>query len=94
MIQRTGNGLVADCGPHRLAPDRPPKTHVPHQPGDCAACGREAFASQLTPDLAYAVDAEVLFEHTPDHDPQISVAADSVWQPSGIDASGDMSVIS
>src|SRR5271154_502442 len=55
MIQRTGGDLVADRCPQRLAPDRPLKAHVPHQPGDRAACDREAFPPQLPPDLAHAI---------------------------------------
>ena len=57
-IQRTESRLVADRCPQRLAPDRPPKAHIPHQPGDRAASDAEAFPPQLTPDLAHAIDAE------------------------------------
>jgi hypothetical protein len=62
VIQRTESCLVADRCPQRFAPDRPLKAHVPHQPGDCAASGAEAFPPQLTPDLAHAMDAEILLE--------------------------------
>ncbi len=93
VIQRTGGRLVADRCPHRLAPDRPLKAHVPHQPGDRAARGAEALPPQLTPDLAHAIDAEVLLEHAPDLDLQIRVAADPVGQPGGIGAPGSMGMI-
>ena len=92
-IQRTGGRLVADRCPQRLAPDGSPKTHVPHQPGDRASSSAEAFPPQLTPDLAHAIDAEVLLEHAPDLDLQISVAADPVGQAGGIGAPGGMGVI-
>jgi len=54
-----------------------------NQPGDHAASGAEAFPPQLPPDLAHAIDAEVLLEHAPDLDLQISVSADPVGQTEG-----------
>src|SRR5271155_3273773 len=71
MIHRTGGRLVADRCPQRLAPDRSPKAHAPHQSRHRAASCGEAFPPQLTPDLAHAIDAEVLLEHAPDLDLQI-----------------------
>ena len=59
------------------------KAHVPHQPGDRAARDREAFPPQLPPDLAHAIDAEVLIEHPPDLDFQIRVAADPLGRREG-----------
>ena len=56
------------------------KAHVPHQPGDRAARDREAFPPQLPPDLAHAIDAEVLIEHPPDLDFKIRVAPDPLGQ--------------
>ena len=93
MIQRTEGCLVADRCPQRLATDRPPNAHVPHQPGDRTARDGEAFPPQLPPDFAHAIDAEVLLEHAPDLDLQIRVAADPVGQPGGISAAGDMGMI-
>ncbi len=93
MIQRTGNRLVADRRAHRLAPDRSPKAHVPHQSGDRAASRVEALPPQLAPDLANAVDAEILLEYALDLDPQIGVAADPVGQTGGIGAPGKMGMI-
>ncbi len=40
--------------------------HAPHEPLDCAAGDVEALSPQLPPDLAHAVDLEILGEHTPD----------------------------
>src|SRR5271157_1700423 len=93
MIKRARSRLVADRGAQRLAADRSPKAHVPHQPGDRAACGAEAFPPQLTPDLADAIDAEVFLEHAPDLDAQISVPAKPMRQSGGINPPGDMIVI-
>ena len=53
VIQRTESRLVADRCPQRFAPDRSPKAHILHQPGDRAASGAEAFPPQLPPDLAH-----------------------------------------
>ena len=86
MIERTGGGLVADRCPQRLAPDRPPKAHVPHQPGHRTARDGEALPPQLPPDLAHAIDAEVLLEDASDLDFQIRVAADPLGQAGGIGA--------
>ena len=93
MVERTGGGLVADRCPQRLAPDRPLKAHVPHQPGNRAARDREAFPPQLPPDLAHAIDAEVRLEHAPDLDLQIRVAADPLGQAGGIGAPGGAGVV-
>ena len=93
MIQRTGGRLVADRRAQRLAPDRSPKAHIPHQPGDGAACGGEAFPPQLPPDLAHAIDTKILPEHALDLNLQICVAAEPVGQTGGISAPGDMGMI-
>jgi hypothetical protein len=90
MIQRTGGPLVADRRAQRLASDRSPKAHIPHQPGDGAACGGEAFPPQLPPDLAHAIDTKILREHALDLNLQIGVAAQPVGQMGGISAPGGM----
>ncbi len=64
-VKRARRCLVASCGLHRLAPDRAGQTHLAHQSLHRAARHVEAFAPQLAPDLAHAVDREVLFEHAP-----------------------------
>jgi hypothetical protein len=89
MIQRTGGRLVADRRAQRLAPDRSPKADIPHQPGDGAACGGEAFPP-LPPDLAHAIDTKILPKHALDLNLQICVAAEPVGQTGGISAPGDM----
>src|SRR4051812_30555988 len=50
---------IADGGPNALAPHHTLQAHLPHQPGDRAACDLSPFALQLAPDLAHAIDAEV-----------------------------------
>jgi hypothetical protein len=49
---------------------------------------------KLPPDLAHAIDAEVLLEHPPDLDLQIGVSADPIGQTAGIGAPGEMGMIS
>jgi hypothetical protein len=90
MIQRTGGPLVVDRRAQRLASDRSPKAHIPHQPGDGAACGGEAFPPQRPPDLAHAIDTKILREHALDLNLQIGVAAQPVGQMAGISAPGGM----
>ena len=70
---------------------RPWKAHVPHQPGDRAARDAEALPPQLPPDLAHAIDAEVLLEYAAD---LRRVAADPASpQSGGIGALGGMGMI-
>src|SRR5690606_10610276 len=57
--------LVADGGLHRLAADHALQAHALHQPCDSTAGDVEALPLHLPPDLAHAVDAEVLVEHPP-----------------------------
>jgi hypothetical protein len=66
MIQRTRRGLVADRGFDRLATDHALLAQAPHQSLHGASGDVLALAAQLPPDLAQAVDVEVLREDTPD----------------------------
>lgn len=63
QIERARRCPVAHRGADGLAADRPLKTQFPHQPRHRAAGDGEAFAPQLTPHLAHAIDPEVLLEH-------------------------------
>ena len=74
LVQRTRRFLVRDRCPVRLAAD----AHVVHQPCHLAPRHIEAFPKELPPDLADAVDAPVLFENTPDLEPQSSIATRTV----------------
>jgi hypothetical protein len=60
VIERARRSLVADRGPHRLATDYPLQTQIAHQPLDGASGHGEALAVHLPPDLAHAVNAEIL----------------------------------
>ena len=80
--------IVVRIGLPRIAP----KAHVPHQPGHRAASGVETFPPQLSPDLAYAIDAEVFLEYAPDLDADQRLGK-PIRQSRGINAPGDMIVI-
>ena len=80
LVQRALGLLVGDRSLVRLAPDDALNTHVLHQSGDCATGDIEAFPIQLTPDLAYAIDAPVFFEDKLDLGPQHCVAPGAIRQ--------------
>jgi hypothetical protein len=63
VIAWTRRSFVGHRSAHALAPDHPLQTHTAHQPFDSAAGNLKALAFELPPDLACAVDAEVLIEH-------------------------------
>ena len=73
---------VADGGAHPLATDHASQTHGPHQPRHRAASNVEPFAPQLPPDLADAVDAEVLLERAANLQPE-RIVTPSPSRPSG-----------
>ncbi|BDG74365.1 hypothetical protein Rmf_42940 [Roseomonas fluvialis] len=54
---------MADRRPDWLAADHALRTHAAHQARHSASRQVMAFAVQLPPDLAQAVDAEVLLKH-------------------------------
>ena len=66
VVQRARRGLVADSRSDRLTPNHPLQAHAPHQPLDRAAGNVKTFPLELPPNLAHAVDLEILGEHTPD----------------------------
>ena len=49
------------------------QAHGFHEPRHGAPSYRDAFARQLSPDLANAIDAEVLLEYPPDVDRQLAI---------------------
>ena len=93
VIQRTWRGLVADRGLDGFAADDPLQTHVPHQSRHCATGNIEAFALELSPDLAHAVDPEVLLEDAPDLDLQRGVLPGARRQLGRIAPLGHMGVV-
>src|SRR5215207_4559362 len=75
VIQRARCGLIADRRAHRLAPDHPLQAHGLHQTLYGAARNIEAFALQLPPDLANAIDPNVLLEDPANFNLQRGVAS-------------------
>src|SRR3979409_582824 len=73
VIQRARHRLIADRRPHGLATDRALQAKARHHPPDGAAGNREAFSTQLPPELPHAVDAEVLREDPLNLDLQFGV---------------------
>ena len=74
-VERTGGRLVRERRFDRLATDDPLKPHRPHQPGRGATGDIEALPLQLPPDLAHAIDPEVLLKDTAYLDLQSDIAA-------------------
>jgi hypothetical protein len=66
MIQGAWRGFVADRRLDRLAADSALQTYRLHQPLYRTASNLAAFPPHLPPDLARAVDLEILCEHTLD----------------------------
>jgi hypothetical protein len=71
----------------------PCQTHVPHQSRYCAAGNVEAFAFELAPDLAHAIDGEVLIEDAPDLDLQPGTLPCARRQLGRIAPLGNMAVV-
>src|SRR5690606_2960727 len=92
LVEWTRCRLVADGGLHRLAADHALQAHAPHQPGDSTTGNVEALPLPLPPDLAYAVDAEVLVEHAPHLLLQGFIPLCTGWQSGRIGSSGSMLV--
>ena len=62
VIQRARSCLVADSRADGLAPDRSLKVHIAHQPLYRTPRHVMVLAPQLPPDLAHAIDSEVVIE--------------------------------
>ncbi len=90
VIQRARRGLVADRRAHRLAADHPLQAHAPHPSLHGAAGDVKAFAPQLPPDLAHAIDPEVPLEDPTNLDLQHGVALRTGRPPGGIVPLGGM----
>ena len=63
LVERARRRLVADGCAHRLAADYALEAGIAHEPFYRASGDAKAFAVHLSPDLTYAVDAEVFGEH-------------------------------
>jgi hypothetical protein len=66
VIARARCRFTADGRAHRLAADYPRQAHLAHQPFHGTARDRKALPHHLPPDLAHAVDREVLREYASD----------------------------
>ena len=64
VIARARRRFIAGGRAHRLAADYPCQAHLAHQPFHGTTGNHEALPHHLPPDLAHAVDGEVLGEHT------------------------------
>src|SRR5690606_7934895 len=67
--------------------------HCPHKPSDCAAGDVVTLPLQLSPDLAHAIDLEVLVEHPAYLDHHGNVASSAGRQSVHIRALGDDLII-
>jgi hypothetical protein len=74
-VERAWSRFVRDRRADRLAPDNALKVHGPHEPSDGAPGDIDALPLQLPPDLAHAIDPEVLLEDTAYLDLQGNIAA-------------------
>lgn len=72
LIERARRRIVLNRCPGIGLP-RMFKAHLAHQPEEGAASEVEAFPLQLPPNLAHAVNPEVLLEHAPDLDLEILI---------------------
>ena len=93
VIERTGRGLVAHRRAHPPAADHPLQSHFLHQARHRAAGHVVPFPQQLPPDLAHAVDLEVLIENPFDLDAEHGVALDTRRCRLRLGAAGDVGVV-
>jgi len=74
-IERAWGGLVGDRRSDRLATNDALQAHCPHKPSNSATGDVEALPLQLLPDLANAIDLEVLIKYPAYLDLQADIAA-------------------
>jgi hypothetical protein len=88
-----GHGLVTDRRSDRLAADHALQAKGSHQPCHRAAGNVVAFALHLPPDLAHAVNPEVLVEHPLDLRLQGVIPSRTRRLPGPIGTLGDMRMV-
>src|ERR687885_1197899 len=93
-VQRAWRCLVALRRADDLATDDAFQAHGPHEACDRAAGDLEALALQLPPDLAHAIDPEVLVEHALDLALEHLVSFGPLGAPGRIAALGGVLVVS
>lgn len=92
-VERAWASLVTDRRADRVATNDALQPHCPHKPSNSAAGGVKALPLQLPPDLAHAIDLEVLIEHPTYLDLQADIAAGANRQAVHIQALGDVLVV-
>jgi len=73
VIERARGSLVADSCARGFAPYHPLQTQIAHQARDSATSGDKALTVHLAPDLAHAINAEILGEDAHDLGLQILI---------------------
>lgn len=92
-VEWAWGGLVADRSADRFAANNALQPHCPHKPSDCAAGDVVTLPQQLSPDLAHAIDLEVLVEHPAYLDLHGNVASGAGRQTVHVVALGDDLII-
>ena len=93
VIERAGRGLVAHRGARTAAADHPLESLFLHQTRHRAAGHVVPFPQQLPPDLAHAVDLEVLIENPFDLGTEHDVPLDARRCCLRLGAPGDVGVV-
>ena len=93
VILRTRRRPVADGGTERLATHHATQPQPAHQPLDGAARHVEALATQLSPDLAHAIDLEVFAPDALNLSTEHLIPAQASRQPVGVALAGGMFVV-
>src|SRR5258708_17204356 len=93
VVQWTRRRLVADRSSDWLATDHALQADASHQTRHGAASDPVPFALQLPPDLAHAIDPEVLLEHSLNFWLQGVIPSRSRRQPGRIGAPGGMRMV-
>src|SRR5215510_1912832 len=74
-------GVVADGGSAFATAHNPLQPERSHQSFDGTAGDGDALTAELSPDLACAVDLEVIITHAPDFTRNLSIASKARWFP-------------
>src|SRR5258708_1684980 len=93
VVQWTRRRLVADRSSDWLATDHALQADASHQTRHGAASDPVPFALQLPPDLAHAIDPEVLLEDPPNLRQQGGIMLRPRREPGRIDTHGNMGTI-
>jgi hypothetical protein len=92
-IERAWHGLVAARRADRLAAHGPLQAHGAHQPRHRAPGHRDAVSAEPAPDLAHAIDPEVLIEHALDLTLEDLVSLGPLGEPGRIAALGGVLMV-